>query len=139
MLEDLGFERDVIQPIVTFGKDHLRFDFPPAGGILALKRNLIVPYSTIIDVRVEETPPWPPVLHLQRIGTHVPGLACLGKFWIRGAKRFYFFTKGDRVLVLDLQDHPYAQIVIGMEEPEVLAADIKDQLPGSRGSETQSF
>ena len=138
MLEDLGFERDVLQPVVTFGKDHLRLDFPPAGGVLALRRSLIVPYSTIRDVRVEEAP-WPGVVHLQRLGTHVPGAACLGTFWVDGEKRFYFFLKGDRVVDFVLDEHPYRRIVIGTREPDVLAADVKSLLPGSRGSETQSF
>lgn len=138
MLEELGFERDVVQPVVTFGKDHLRLDLPPAGGILAVRRSLIVPYSTIRDVRTGE-PEWPGPFHLQRIGTFVPGHAALGSFWIDGERRFYFFLKGDRALILDLDEHPYGEIVIGMPDPEALAADVKSQLTGAFGSETQSF
>ncbi len=138
MLDELGIERDVLQPVVTFGKDHLRLDSTPAGGFLSLRRSIIVPFSTIADVRVEE-PEWPPVMHLQRLGTHLPGAACLGTFWIQGEKRFYFFLKGDRVVTFDLEDHPYRRIAIGTKEPDVLAADVKSLLSGSRGSETQSF
>lgn len=135
---DFGLERDVLQPVVTFQQDHVRFDFPPAGGVLAVRRHILVPYSTVRDVRVEEAP-WPSVVHFQRVGTHLPGVACLGTFWVHGEKRFYFFLKGDRVVTLDLEDHPYARLVIGSPEPDVLAADVKSLLSGSRGSETQSF
>lgn len=138
MLEELGFEREILQPVVTFQKDHVRFDFPPAGGILSLRRHILVPFSTIDDVRVEEAP-WPGAVHLQRVGTHVPSVACLGTFWVHGEKRFYFFLRGDRVVWLDLEDHPYRRIAIGSAEPDVLAADVKSLLTGSRGSETQSF
>ncbi|HVL48821.1 MAG TPA: hypothetical protein VM889_09715 [Candidatus Thermoplasmatota archaeon] len=111
---------------IALERDHVRVALPPAARALALKRDILVPYSTIRE-SIATDAPWPGIFAF-RVGTHVPGVVCLGRFWIDGEKRFYAFTKGDRVLTLALDGHDFDAIVVGAPDADGLASAVRTKL-----------
>lgn len=117
-----------LAPEISLDRDHLRVTFPTAGRVLALRKEIVVPYSCILTAAATRGAfPGPFVL---RIGTHWPGGRALGTFWRDGAKRFLYFAKGERVLRLDLERHEFESVEIAVPDPEETARMIRDRVAG---------
>ena len=92
---------------VEIHDDHLLIKFEGMTGVAAMKRVLVVPYSTIASAGVEK-PHWPGVLDV-RTGTHLPGRLALGSFkgWTSGERRLLDLHRGTtQALKLKLDGHP---------------------------------
>lgn len=110
-------------PVVTLEPDHVRIRLPTAGAALALRRELLFPYSIVGAAEAAE-PEWPPVLTPWRLGTHLPAFVCAGSFWKKRRRHFCYFARGDRVLKLTLAGIEFAVVQIAVPDPDRYAAEI---------------
>jgi len=89
-------------------EDHLVIRLDALHSVAALRRQIIVPYSTIAEARVGD-PEWPAFFTNLRNGTHVPGLIALGSFRgiVTGERAFVDLARDTkRALTLKLDGHP---------------------------------
>jgi hypothetical protein len=95
---------------------------PRRGAALwSLKRELRVPRSSIVDVRVVDGTQVP--IGFRMPGTGAPGILLAGSFGF-GADRAFWIVRGrpGPKLVLDLRDHAYARVVLEVSDPAAVAA-----------------
>ncbi len=57
-------------------------------------------------------------------GAAVPGLIIAGTYIQRGDKAYVSWTKGTQPLQINLRNHKYSRIVVGVADAEALAEDI---------------
>jgi hypothetical protein len=57
-------------------------------------------------------------------GAAIPGLIIAGTFVQRGDKAYVSWTKGTQPLQINLRNHKYSRIVVGVADAEALAEDI---------------
>ncbi|HWG90783.1 MAG TPA: hypothetical protein VNZ52_08060 [Candidatus Thermoplasmatota archaeon] len=117
---------------VTFEtrQDHLLITPSPWMGALALKRSLIIPWSTLRRVSVVDSPKVG--FALRRLGTNMPGLFLAGTVWEEGERTFHLYGRNDRCLYLILEGHTYDRVTVAVppgEDVEGLAARIRSFLP----------
>lgn len=92
---------------VEIRDDHLLIRFDGPAGVAAMRRSLVVPYSTIASAGVEK-PHWPGVLDV-RAGVNVPHRLAIGSFkgWTSGERRLLDLHRGTtQALKLKLDGHP---------------------------------
>jgi len=53
-------------------------------------------------------------------GTYVPGLIAAGTFYLKGQRLFWDVRNADNVVVVDLADEEYQQLVIEVEDPDAV-------------------
>ena len=95
--------------------------------VLAFKSELTVPRSHITGVRLE-----PAAAHrlegLRAGGTHAPGLLTAGTFYLdrqAGHKpSFIDVANPDHIVVVDLRDEEYQQLIIEVEDPVAVVAQL---------------
>lgn len=95
--------------------------------VWALTGDVAVPYPSIVgvDVRAEADVDrgW------GRIGTALPGRYHAGRFRRRGEPwSLWVVGRPERVLVLTLRDHQFAQIVLELDDPDAVAAELAQTL-----------
>ena len=57
-------------------------------------------------------------------GAAIPGLIVAGTYVQRGDKAYVSWTKGTQPLQINLRNHKYSRIVVGVADAEALAEDI---------------
>ncbi|MFA5861034.1 MAG: hypothetical protein WDA16_05005 [Candidatus Thermoplasmatota archaeon] len=107
-------------------EDHLVIQLDRMNSVGALRRNLVVPYSTIVDAAVGD-PKWPTLLGQRRVTTFVPGVRALGAFteW-SGRRRFLDIGRDTRsALKLRLDGHPeFDEVEVDATDAESAVAEI---------------
>lgn len=120
---------------VEIHDDHLLIRFDGTAGVAAMRRSLVVPYSTIASAAVEQ-PHWPGVLDV-RAGVNVPGRLAIGSFreWSSGERRLLDIHRGTtQALKLKLDGHPeYDEVELDVPSAgEVVQAVAKRRPPATR-------
>jgi hypothetical protein len=59
---------------------------------------------------------------LRAPGTHVPGLITSGTYYLEGDRIFWDVRRAENVVVVDLEDQRYKQLVIEVEDPAAVVA-----------------
>jgi hypothetical protein len=121
---------------VEIHDDHLLIKFDGITGVAAMKRALVVPYSTIASAGVEK-PQWPGVLDV-RAGTHLPGRLAVGTFkgWTSGERRLLDLHRGTtQALKLKLDGHPeYDEVELDVPSAGDVVQAVARHRPGSMRS-----
>ena len=82
----------------------------------ALSTGIDVPITSVVDVGVHERRG---LLRGWRLpGTHLPGVMTAGTFRAHGEKDLWMVGRTDKVLVIELHDHPYRHVIVQVEDPE---------------------
>lgn len=119
-------------PRVEIRPDHLLLRLDGAASALAPRREVVVPFSDIVDATTE-APRWPSLAGQWQIAAYVPGVIAVGDFheW-NGKRRLLALDRHTkRSLTLRLEGHPaYDEITIQSEDAEALAS----RLAGERKS-----
>ena len=68
---------------------------------------------------------------LRMAGTNIPGVITAGRFLHQGQWVFWDVHDPDRSLAIRLHDERYATLVIGVDNPELTAEEIKSAISGS--------
>jgi len=94
----------------------------------SLRSRLEIPLAHVKSAHADPhiAEPW---WHGLRIaGTHVPGVIAAGTFYQHGGLVFWDVHKPESVIVIDLHDERYQQLVIGVADPAETVARIQAAL-----------
>ena len=110
---------------VTVHHDTVKFTIRGLHKVLAFKSELTVPRSHIAGVRFDPAA----TQHLEGLragGTSIPGLLTAGTFYLdhQGSHKpsFIDVANPDHIVVIDLRDEEYQQLIIEVEDPVAVVA-----------------
>ncbi len=94
--------------------------------LLSIKRQLKVPLNVItgVEAKSREEIQRLPGRWLRLPGTVVPSMVHHGSYGRRPHRDFWALFRQERVLVLRMNGWDYERIVLGMEDPDRVAADL---------------
>lgn len=113
-------------PRVELRPDHLLVKLEGPAAAFAPHRNVLIPFSDIVDARVD-APRWPTPTKQWSIATYVPGVVAVGDFHERGGNRrlLAFDRNSERTLTIKLAGHPsYDEVSVDTPDAANLAAMI---------------
>ncbi len=112
---------------VSHTPDIVTLKLGPVDSIFALKGRLDVPKSQITSVEVMDRSAVPPTegAWLRAPGTHVPGLIRYGSYGREPLREFWMARRQKRVVVIGVSDWAYHRLILGVADPESLAADVR--------------
>ncbi|GEM_PF-3587252 len=112
-------------------EDHLLIELHGIDQVAAMRRTLLVPFSTIEGAACE-APAWPR-LGSVRMGTHVPGRIAAGAFKEGAGRRFVDIGRDTRqTLRLTLHNHPeFDEVEVATDEPERIVGEVARHRPES--------
>lgn len=112
---------------LDYKSDHLVVRLVGPSVLASLRRNIVIPYSDIREVLIEE-PRWPSIVKEWRIGTHLPGVVAQGLFstWNGKHRRFLHFDRNTtRALTLRLEGHPdFHEVSVEVRDPEAAQKEL---------------
>ena len=118
-------------PRVELRSDHLLVHLEGPAAALAPHRDVVIPFSDIVDARAEP-PQWPSATGQWQIATYLPGVVAVGDFheW-DGKRRLLAFDRSTKeTLTIKLNGHPsFDEISVQVEG----AAALADQLAQRSG------
>jgi hypothetical protein len=99
----------------------------PIESIFALKGRLDVPKTQITSIEVMDRAAVPSTegAWLRAPGTHIPGLIRYGSYGREPLREFWMVRRQKRVLVIGVRDWAYHRIILGVPDPESLAASVQ--------------
>lgn len=106
--------------------EHLLIELTGWDRVLSIKGRLEVPLSVItgIEAKGREEIQRLPGRWLRLPGTYVPSMVHHGSYGLRPHRDFWALFRQERVLVLRMDGWDYERIVLGMEDPDQIAADL---------------
>jgi hypothetical protein len=102
---------------LAFQKLDLHVTLGPWEKIGALHGDIVLPLQNIVGAEVLPKNWWTQ-LGLRVPGTAIPGLVLLGTYVRRGDRAFVAWTRGQQVLQINLTNHRYSRIVVGVNNPD---------------------
>ncbi len=98
----------------------------PVDALFAIKGRLDIPRSHITSVLVMSRGDVPstPGAWLRAPGTHLPGLVRYGSYGREPTREFWMVRRQKRVVVIDVRDWAYHRLILGVKDPDGLAASI---------------
>ena len=113
--------------------DELIVTIDGADKLWALKSRLTVPLSNVRGATadpgiVKEPKGW------RGPGTHLPGVLVAGTFHQDGEKIFWDVHDGDGAVVIELQGHAYARLIIEVADPADTVRRIEQALTAMRAT-----
>ncbi len=91
-----------------------------------------IPREHIRDARHEE-PESPFLKGWRNLGTWVPGVITAGSYQVRDKRIFYDVMDWGKVVVVDLQDEHFNQLVMEVEDPAAVVQLLKDRAAQGSG------
>lgn len=98
--------------------------FRPLEKIWALRGDLTFPASAITGITVVEDG-LQAVRGLRAPGLGIPGRRLCGTFRGRGRKELVSVRRGQPALRVELRGQPYDAVVVGLDHPDVVAAELE--------------
>ena len=95
-----------------------------ADRIWALKSELTIPLRHIVDIRMDEEIVKGWWRGIKFPGANIPGVLTAGTFYQDGKRIFWDIHHPEAAVVITLEDESYNELVIEVEEPRALIADI---------------
>lgn len=97
--------------------------------LLALKSKITVPLTSVKSVRQD------PDFRMTGIafkapGTYIPGLVRMGTFFAGGKKYFWDVTDKANVVAISLENAPYDELVVDVENPKEAVKYIQESING---------
>jgi hypothetical protein len=111
------------------------FEVEGADKLWALKSRLQIPLAHIRGARIDTE-----IAHgwwhgLRAPGTSIPGIITAGTFYQHGKRVFWDVHHPERVVVVELADERYDELVIEVEDPAITVATIASAI-GAAGRNT---
>ena len=104
---------------LEFHHDHLALKLEGVHAAEAMRRAIVVPYSTIGNAEVQE-PEWPGLVDHYQVGSFLPGVLARGTFveW-SGRRRFLDIGRDTkRALTIKLSGHPeFDEVTVDLPDP----------------------
>jgi hypothetical protein len=94
--------------------------------VLSIRRQLKVPLSAItgVEAKSREEIQRLPGRWLRLPGTYVPSMVHHGSYGRRPNRDFWALFRQERVLVIRIDEWDYQRIVLGMDDPDSVAAEL---------------
>lgn len=73
---------------------------------------------------------WIRTLGMRIPGAAIPGLFILGTYKWRGDNAYVSWTRGTQPLQINLKNHKYSRIIVGVPNAQALAEEINDAVTG---------
>ncbi|RZS89512.1 hypothetical protein EV189_1279 [Motilibacter rhizosphaerae] len=113
--------------ILEIEGDELVVTLQGADRLLALKRRIAVPLRCVRGATADpgmarEPKGW------RGPGAHVPGVVVAGTFHPDGEKVFWDVRDTTRAVVVELQDHEYARLVVEVDDPAAVVRSVEQAL-----------
>ncbi|HEX5457994.1 MAG TPA: hypothetical protein VFX64_06370 [Candidatus Nitrosotalea sp.] len=99
---------------LQIANDILEIKFSTTEKILAIHGSMQIPLSHV--VQATGTPLEPTWMQIRMPGTNLPGMIKAGTYYTNRGKEFWYLTRGNEVLRLELKDESYDRIVIGVKD-----------------------
>ncbi len=114
---------------ITFSEGKLILEVRGADKLWALKSSLEIPLEHIAGIRTdtEIAKGWWHGLRMP--GTHIPGVITAGTFYQDGNRIFWDVHHPERVVVLDLKDERYQQLIVEVADAEQTVQMVRSFLP----------
>ncbi|MFC1557552.1 hypothetical protein ACFL6I_15080 [candidate division KSB1 bacterium] len=108
---------------VTLANDKVIFAVRGFHKFLAFKTKLEIPRLHIMSVRHD---PDAATLYkgMRVLGTHIPGLVAAGSFRHDGKRVFWDVGRSNNIVVVDLAQEKYDQLIIEVEDPQTVVAQL---------------
>jgi hypothetical protein len=103
-----------------------------ADQLWALKSSLEIPLAHIAEIRTD-----PAIAHgwwhgLRMPGTSIPGVLTAGTFYQDGKRVFWDVHNPDNVVVIELKDERYNELIVEVADPPAAVELVKAALPRQR-------
>lgn len=93
---------------------------------LALSRGVTVPFERMVRVAVlDRAEAQRSVSRRRKAGSWIHGRLLAGRYGLPGQEQFWFVRRALRVLVIDLEGHKLARVVLEVDDPGAMAAKIE--------------
>ena len=118
-------------PRVELRADHLLVHLEGPAAVIAPHRDVVVPFSDIVEARTEE-PRWPTATGQWQIAAYLPRVVAVGDFheWNGKRRLLAFDRKTKETLTLKLNGHPdFDEISIQADGARAIADDIAGRAP----------
>jgi hypothetical protein len=110
---------------VSIQGDTAVFDVQGLHKLWAFKSRLKIPQAHIKNVRADPDVATGLWKGFRMPGTHLPGILVAGTFF-KGGKRFFWdVRKKQNTIVVELDDEPYHQLIIEVEDPAAEIARLR--------------
>jgi hypothetical protein len=121
-------EMTMVDLSISGGK--LLLDVRGADKLWALKSSLEIPLEHIAGIRAD-----PGVAHgwwhgWKLAGTDIPGVITAGAFYQHGQRIFWDVHDPDSTVVIELHDERYAELIVGVADPNAAVDFVRSALPG---------
>jgi len=112
--------------VVRVEGDHLVVELDGWDRLLSIKGRLKVPLTVVtgIEAKRREEIKALPGRWLRLPGTYVPSMVHHGSYGRRPNRDFWALFRQERVLVLRMEGWDFQRIVLGMEDPDSVAAEL---------------
>jgi hypothetical protein len=117
---------------VSIEGDRVRFEVEGWDKLWALKSQLEIPLEHIREVRVDPTPARGWWHGIRMPGTQIPGLLTAGTFYQHEGAVFYDVHDPERTIVLELDHEHYRRLVIEVDDPQRVAAQLQSAIERPR-------
>ena len=117
---------------VTIVEGDLRVRLGGVDRLLAIRSEVTVPLDRVVSAAAvpRGSVPVGEGTWLRAPGTHIPGLVRHGSYGREPHREFWAVFRRDPVLVIETAGGDYARIVLGVGDPEGIAAGISRRIEG---------
>ena len=116
-------------PQVTIGAKSLKVDLSRAEAFWGMHRSLDIPAENIAGAQAL-TQGWWKTLGFRIPGTALPGVIIAGTYIKKGDRAYVSWTRNKEVLQINLKNHRYNRILLGVDDAKALAEAINMAITG---------
>lgn len=115
---------------ITVNKEQLTLEVHGIDALWTLNSQLQIPLTHVMGVALDPVlAAQPPQEHSSPIHPpHVAAVGTVGTFLQKGRRVFWDVRDPDKAIIIDLKDEEYAQLVVEVEDPRTVMAQIEDAL-----------
>ena len=117
-------------PAVKIGAKSLDVELTGAESVWAMRRSLSIPAENIVGAQALG-PKWWKTLGFRIPGTALPGVIIAGTYVKTGDRAFVYWSRRYKeVLQINLQNHRYNRVLVGVDDAKALAEAINMAITG---------
>jgi hypothetical protein len=116
-------------PQVTIGAKSLKVDLSRSEAFWGMHRSLDIPAENISGAQALGQGWWK-TLGLRIPGTALPGVIIAGTYIKKGDRAYVSWTRNKEVLQINLKNHRYNRILLGVDDAKALAEAINMAITG---------
>lgn len=116
-------------PVVALGTKSLNVELSRKEAFWGMHRSLDIPAENIAGAQALG-PGWWKTLGFRIPGTALPGVIIAGTYLQKGDRAYVSWTRNKEVLQINLKNHRYSRLVLGVDDAKALAEAINMAITG---------